>query len=245
MKAVSANGAAPGPYFLLKRRVFSFLVLACFLLSIISGDFLLPPSVQAAPKKAAQTAANASGKKKNQKTVIVAKKKRTYARSLAPDDERAALRERGISSGFGPRVISRKCTRLHKGIDVPAPKDSKIVAFNDGEILFVGNKSGYGKVVIVKQIDGREALYAHMNKFAVKVGDNVKRGDHIGHVGRTGRATGYHLHFEMIDEGVHLDPAFHVWHGSELVLGPGDFDPDIEGQTKVASPNRRVAIPLH
>ncbi|GHV52516.1 hypothetical protein FACS1894206_01420 [Deltaproteobacteria bacterium] len=145
--------------------------------------------------------------------------------------------ERGISSGFTVRAVSRKKLRFHKGIDIPGPKDSPIVAYNDGEIIFAGRKSGYGTAVIIRQIDGREALYAHMNKATVAVGDTVKRGEHIGLVGRTGRATGYHLHFELIDEGEHLDPALHVWHGSELVLGPGDLDPqNTEGLTRVASP---------
>lgn len=157
-------------------------------------------------------------------------------RSMLPVDERAALKERGISSGFGPRAVSQKKTRQHKGIDVPGPKDSKVVAFNDGEVIFTGSKGGYGRVVIVRQIDGREALYAHMNKSVVKMGQQVRRGDHIGHVGKTGRATGYHLHFELIDEGENLDPALHVWHGSELVLGPGDLDLETRDQTKVALP---------
>ncbi|MCC8194880.1 MAG: M23 family metallopeptidase, partial [Deltaproteobacteria bacterium] len=74
--------------------------------------------------------------------------------------------------------------------------------------------------------------------YVVSVGDAVKRGDHIGHVGRTGRATGYHLHFEIIDEGRNLDPAQHVWLGSELVLGPTDLDPETVPRTSVAEPGR-------
>lgn len=250
MKAVSADGAASGT---LKRRI-TLLVLVCSLLSFTAGEFFLPPSVQAATQKSAQTtagnsaqqtAANKKVSKKASKKAAVTKKKRLYVRTLIPDDECAALQERGISSGFGQRAISRKYTRMHKGIDVPAPKDSKIMAFNDGEIIFAGNKNGYGKTVIVKQIDGREALYAHMNKYTVNVGDKIKRGDQIGNVGRTGRATGYHLHFEIIDEGVNLNPAQHVWHGSELVLGPGDLDPDVEDQTRLASPITRTAVPLY
>ena len=250
MKAVYADGAASGTCPPLKRRIIPLLVLVCSLLCFIAGEFALPLQVQAASQKTAKTAAKTSAKKapakkSAPKAASSKKKKRLYVRSLTPETERIALRERGISSGFGPRAVSRKNTRLHKGIDVPAPKDSKVMAFNDGEVIFAGNKNGYGKAVIIRQIDGREALYAHMNNYVVKTGDKLKRGDQVGHVGRTGRATGYHLHFEIIDEGINLDPALHVWHGSELVLGPGDLDPDTEGQTKVASPKTRMSLPLH
>lgn len=253
MKAVSADGAASGTYPLLKRRI-TPLVLVCSLLSFTAGEFFLPPPVQAVSQKSAQTTGGNSAQKtvtqkkasnKTPKKAVATKKKRLYVRTLIPDEECAELRERGISSGFGLRAISRKSTRMHKGIDVPAPKDSKIMAFNDGEIVFAGNKNGYGKTVIVKQIDGREALYAHMNAYTVSIGDKVKRGDQIGNVGRTGRATGYHLHFEIIDEGVNLNPAQHVWHGSELVLGPSDLDPGVEGQTHLASPTTRTTLPLY
>jgi murein DD-endopeptidase MepM/ murein hydrolase activator NlpD len=158
-----------------------------------------------------------------------------------PAEERASLKTRGISSGFGERAVSRKRTRMHKGIDVPGPKDSKVIAYNDGEVIFVGVRNWYGKPVIVRQLDGRNALYAHMNKYVVSVGDTLRRGDHVGHVGRTGRATGYHLHFEIIDEEKNLDPALHVWHGSELVLAPGGPDQD---RTRVAEPVNRRSSPV-
>ena len=175
---------------------------------------------------------------KAKKTVTVQKttrkkSRRTYVRSLLPQEKRAALRARGITSGFGMRAVHGG-KRLHKGIDVSAPKGSKITAFNDGEVVFAGVKNGFGKMVIIRQIDGREALYAHMDSYVAKVGDQVRRGTHIGHVGRTGRATGCHVHFELIDEGEHLDPALHVWHGSELVFSPGDLDPEAPVQTHLA-----------
>lgn len=210
-----------------------------FLLLTCAGVAFMPQACWASPKAAmAGEAKNPSPKKAKKKPTASGKKRRAtpYVRSLASLDDRAALHERGINSGFGPRKVSRRATRLHKGIDISAPRDCRILAFNDGEVVFTGRKNGYGTTVIIRQLDGREALYAHMNKAVVRIGDTVRRGDHIGHVGRTGRATGYHLHFELIDEGVHLDPALHVWHGSELVIKPGDFDPAVEGQTRVASP---------
>lgn len=233
MNDVHASGVLSGTFPLSRRRFFPllFLVLA-FLVTIGTA---LPSLAASAPKGAVSTKSKTAQKKKA---------KRLYVQSIAPADERAALKERGISSGFGLRATSRKTTRLHKGIDIPAPRDSRIMAFNDGEVIFAGRKAAYGTMVLIRQIDGREALYAHMDKAVVKRGDTVKRGTHIGHVGRTGRATGYHLHFELIDEGENLDPALHVWLGSELVLGPDDLDPSrTDGQTRVAEPTIRQIAP--
>ena len=267
MNTTHLSGAVAGTCSPLKRRVIPLLVLVT-LLCFSVGEFATPPAAQAAPDRTAVSSAKktpakkvsaskapsrktsgrqASARKGVKKTAVAAPKRKrpVYVRSLMSEEDRAALRERGISSGFGARAISRKATRMHKGIDIPGPKDSKVVAFNDGEVIFTGTRNGYGKTVIVRQLDGREALYAHMNKYVVSIGDSVKRGDHIGHVGRTGRATGYHLHFEIIDDGENLDPALHVWHGTELVLGPSDLDPRTVDQTRVAEPNRRSSRPVY
>ncbi|MDL2209574.1 M23 family metallopeptidase [Desulfovibrio sp. OttesenSCG-928-O18] len=248
MEATTVDGAVPGTYSIRKRRI-SLFVLSLSLLCF-TGVLFLPCSGQAASAKPAvkTTVSKAAPVKSTAKKTAASSKKRRrapYVRSLMPENERTALRDRGFSSGFGVRAISRRATRMHKGIDVPAPKNSKILAFNDGEVTFSGRKNGYGIVVIITQLDGREALYAHMNKSTVKIGDKIKRGDHIGHVGRTGRATGYHVHFELIDDGENLDPALHVWHSAELVLGPDDLDPQhIEVQTSVASPTTKRP-PIH
>ncbi|SBV95460.1 exported hypothetical protein [uncultured delta proteobacterium] len=252
MNNTHADGAVGSTCLLFTRRILPLVFLVVSLLSFCAGDLFLPAPAQANPAQAAAKApfkpsaapavTKASAKKAPQKTAVAPKRRRqVYARSLMPAEEREALNDRGISSGFGDRAISRKKTRMHKGIDIPGPKDSKVLAYNDGEVIFAGVRNGYGKTVVIRQLDGREALYAHMNKFVVSVGDKIKRGDHIGHVGRTGRATGYHLHFEIIDDGENLDPALHVWHGSELVLGPNDLDPDAASQTQVAEPNNKRA----
>lgn len=222
----------------LKLRPASFPAFICAVLLFLGGTFsALPAQANTAKATAKVTSSKASSKKNLSKK----RSRPIYIRSMASKKERAALKERGISSGFGMRAVSRKNKRMHNGIDIPAPRNSKILAFNDGVVTFVGRKSAYGIVVIVKQIDGREALYAHMNKSAVAAGDKVRRGTHIGHVGRTGRATGYHLHFELIDGGKHLDPALHVWHSAELVLGPKDFDPTTaSGKAKAAVQGTRV-----
>jgi murein DD-endopeptidase MepM/ murein hydrolase activator NlpD len=140
-------------------------------------------------------------------------------------ERRQELLSRGIFSGFGPRVLSirGKIKRFHKGIDVSAPPGSIITAFNDGTVVFSGRHGSYGISVIVRQLDGRLARYAHLSKTFVEFGDTLARGAYLGEIGRTGRATGVHLHFELIDEGRFLDPAAHVWLASELVLTPEDL----------------------
>ena len=173
-------------------------------------------------KGAAALATSSASSKKKRAT----KSRRPYAHSLLPADEREALLERGIFSGYGLRAVSSKGrTRVHKGIDISAPSGSKIMAYNDGKVVFSGRDGAYGISIIVLQLDGRLARYAHMSKAIAQEGDEVTRGQHIGAVGSTGRTTGPHLHFELVDEGEHLDPAEHVWLGSELVLAPADLDP--------------------
>ena len=139
-------------------------------------------------------------------------------------ERKEELRDRGIYSGFGPRVLSvrGKVKRFHKGIDISAPTGSDIIAFNDGTVVFSSRHKTYGICVIVRQLDGRLARYAHMSKAHVELGDTVTRGALLGEVGRTGRATGPHLHFELIDEEKFVDPAEHVWLASELVQTPED-----------------------
>ena len=252
MNNVHARGVIPGTCSLEKRRLPFLLVLIFSFLCFNTADIFLPNVVMAADAAASAKSSSTTVAKKNipkkstQKKSAKKTRRAISVRSLAPEAERASLRERGISSGFGLRAISRTKTRMHKGIDIPAPKGSKVLAYNDGEVIFTGVKNGYGKTVIIRQIDEREALYAHMSGYVVSIGDQIKRGSHVGHVGRTGRATGYHLHFEIIDEGNNLDPAQHVWHGSELVLGPDDLNPDAPGQTQMASPDIHLNIPpLH
>ncbi len=203
-----------------------------------------PSSSKKSSSAASIKSSSQSRNKSRTKKTAQKSRKPLYVRSLMPQDERAALLERGIYSGFGPRAVSKRHVRMHKGIDVCAPQGSVITAFNDGKVLFSGRKGdGYGIRVLVEQLDGRLALYAHMKATSVKVGDEVRRGDHLGFVGRTGRATGCHLHFELIDDGTPLNPADHVWLGSELVLSPDDPDPmRTDGRTSFAATDGAVHV---
>lgn len=95
--------------------------------------------------------------------------------------------------------LKKKRRRAHKGIDIGAPKGDDIFAAHDGLVVFAGRQfRGYGKLIIIENEEGNWAtFYSHMNKLLTKTGAKVAQGDLIGKVGRTGRATGYHLHFEV------------------------------------------------
>lgn len=111
------------------------------------------------------------------------------------------------TSGFGMRVHPlHQDERLHSGVDIAAPAGTPIRAAAAGEVIFSGTQTGYGKVVIVQHADGYSTLYAHNTENLVTVGSPVQQGQPIATVGRTGTATGPHLHFEIRHNGTHLDP---------------------------------------
>jgi len=113
---------------------------------------------------------------------------------------------RGIS-GFGSRMHPiYKIRKMHKGIDFAAPKGTPVYATGNGKITAVSSDHGYGKHIEINHGYGYKTLYAHLNKFAAKKGQKIKRGDLIGYVGNTGSSTGPHLHYEVIKNGVTVNP---------------------------------------
>lgn len=97
--------------------------------------------------------------------------------------------------------------RAHKGVDYAAPTGTPIRAAGDGKITFRGWSSGYGNFVIVQHNAHISTAYGHMSRFgAIRVGDRVHQGQTIGYVGKTGLATGPHLHYEFRVDGGHRNP---------------------------------------
>ncbi len=98
--------------------------------------------------------------------------------------------------------------RAHKGVDYAAATGTPIKATGDGVVALAGNKGGYGKTVILKHGGKYSTLYAHLHKYAsgVRTGKRVKQGQIIGYVGKSGLATGPHLHYEFRVNGVHRNP---------------------------------------
>jgi len=114
------------------------------------------------------------------------------------------LKKLDVSSEFGSR------NNRHKGIDLRAPKGTRLYASADGLVHFVGRQNGYGKVIIIKHAGDIKTFYAHNNKNLVKKGQRVKQGEVIGTVGRTGNATGNHVHFELIRGKQYLNPRHYM-----------------------------------
>lgn len=113
-----------------------------------------------------------------------------------------------ISSPFGMRwhpVVGGY--RLHNGIDLPAPRGTKIVAANDGVVIKKQHSNSWGNHVVIDHGGGKVTLYAHASGFAdIQVGQEVKRGQTIAYVGTTGWSTGNHLHFSVIINGEYVNP---------------------------------------
>jgi murein DD-endopeptidase MepM/ murein hydrolase activator NlpD len=85
----------------------------------------------------------------------------------------------------------------HDGIDLAAPEGTPIRAAAGGVVLYAGTQRGYGNLVILRHEDGLITIYAHNQKNLVREGDRLRTGEELGLVGRTGRATGPHCHFEV------------------------------------------------
>lgn len=114
-----------------------------------------------------------------------------------------------LSSGFGNRkhpILG--FTKMHKGVDFAAPKGTPIMAAGDGVIERCSPYSSYGNYVCIRHNGNTKTAYAHLSKFAkgMKAGVKVRQGQTIGYVGATGRASGPHLHFEVIQNGKHVNP---------------------------------------
>lgn len=115
-----------------------------------------------------------------------------------------------ITSKFNPNRLHPVLhkIRAHRGVDYGSPHGSPIYATADGSVSFSGSKSSYGNTVILKHGQRFSTLYAHMSKISKnsKVGKKVKQGDVIGYVGKTGRVTGTHLHYEFRVDNKQIDP---------------------------------------
>ena len=105
-----------------------------------------------------------------------------------------------ISSDFGRRGFSH-----HDGLDLPAPKGTKIFASASGKVVLAERVSGYGKMIIIDH-GSFQTVYAHTSKNLVRKNQFISQGQLIGLVGRTGHASGYHLHFEVRVEGSPENP---------------------------------------
>ncbi|WP_278264772.1 M23 family metallopeptidase [Nocardia sp. AG03] len=117
-----------------------------------------------------------------------------------------------FTSGFGSRWGT-----MHRGIDIAAPIGSPIYAVADGTVIEAGPAQGFGLWVRIKHDDGTISIYGHMYDFIVSPGERVPAGMQIARIGNRGDSTGPHLHFEIVQNGQHVDPqAWLALHGLSL-----------------------------
>lgn len=112
-----------------------------------------------------------------------------------------------ITDGFGPRLdpFTRR-PAFHEGLDISVALGAVVVAPADGVVVFADRESGFGKVLRINHGYGFTTLYAHLDRFLVKEGDRITRGQQIAKVGMTGRTNGPHLHYEVWKDGVKQNP---------------------------------------
>ena len=133
-----------------------------------------------------------------------------------------------LVSGFGMRyhpILHYR--RMHTGVDLTAPQGTPVYATGDGRVTVAGrgaNLGGYGICIVIDHGYGFKTLYAHLSEVKVQQGQRVKRGELIGNVGRTGLSQGYHLHYEVIQNGNKVNPVYFFFND----LTPAEYDEVID-----------------
>lgn len=115
------------------------------------------------------------------------------------------------SSGFGFRLhpIENE-VKFHFGTDFAASTGTEITAFAAGTVIAAEEIESYGKYVMIDHGNGYVTLYAHCSEIGVESGESITQGQYIGRVGETGQATGPHLHFELMHQGIYLNPEYYI-----------------------------------
>ena len=116
-----------------------------------------------------------------------------------------------ITDGFGPRLdpVTRR-PAFHDGLDISTAFGTVVTAPADGVVVFADRDSGYGRLLRINHGYGFSTIYGHLDRFLVKEGGHVRRGEPIGTVGMSGRTTGPHLHYEVWKDGEKQNPLYYI-----------------------------------
>jgi murein DD-endopeptidase MepM/ murein hydrolase activator NlpD len=116
-----------------------------------------------------------------------------------------------ITDGFGPRLdpITRR-PAFHEGLDISVAIGTLVTAPADGVVVFANRESGLGRMLKLSHGYGYTTVYGHLDRFLVKEGTKVTRGQPIGRVGMSGRTTGPHLHYEVWRDGEKQNPLHYI-----------------------------------
>ena len=129
------------------------------------------------------------------------------------------------ASGYGKRIDPvYKTVKFHAGMDFSANIGTPVYATGDGTVVKAGWETGYGNLIRIDHGFGYVTWYAHLNKYKVKVGQKVVRGEVIGEVGNTGKSTGPHLHYEVHVKGKVQNPVNYYF----MDLSAEDYDKMIQ-----------------
>lgn len=124
---------------------------------------------------------------------------------------RAPVQGVEVGSGFGTRLDPfRRRLAFHSGVDFAAPGGTPIFASAGGRVIYAGYRPDYGRTVEIDHGGGVVTRYAHASRLFVKEGEVVMPQQKIAAVGSSGRSTGPHLHFEVMKDGLLVDPAFYL-----------------------------------
>lgn len=122
-----------------------------------------------------------------------------------------------VTSGFGGRADPfGGGSQFHKGIDFQASIGDPVLAVADGVVSYAGDRSGYGSTVEIDHGNGYVTRYAHNSRLTRQVGDLVRAGQEIAKAGSSGRSTGAHVHFELWQDGVVVNPRKFLGHNNAL-----------------------------
>jgi murein DD-endopeptidase MepM/ murein hydrolase activator NlpD len=127
---------------------------------------------------------------------------------LLTDEHELQLPKGAVSSAFGWRADPfTRAPQFHRGIDVAQAYGRDVHAAAAGHVVFSGEQGAYGTMVVIDHPGHRQTRYAHLSATSVRPGDIVDTGQVIGKSGDSGRSTGPHLHFEVLDAGRPVDPS--------------------------------------
>ena len=130
-----------------------------------------------------------------------AEQRLTYTPSIRP------ARSPWTTSSYGVRIDPVfHYWVMHKGLDLGGFVGMLVYAPADGVVIWTGTRGGYGQVVVLDHGMGLQTHYAHLSRYLVRRGESVRRGDPIAEMGSTGKSTGPHLHYEVRQDGVPMDP---------------------------------------
>ena len=175
------------------------------------GDYIFVPGV-AAPRESKSAAkaeeVHSNAKKEKNQDVKPVKQAEKQGKTTAQANSKPVKPGMYIwpAKGVVTSKFGARWGRNHSGIDIGCPEGTPVYAAAAGTVVFVGEKGGYGLLIVVSHPDGSFTIYAHNSKNIAKEHAKVKQGEKIAEVGSTGNSTGPHLHFEIRLQSKPVDP---------------------------------------